>query len=111
MHLDLRRHERMHLTLKSEAAEPAAPNFLQQQARFDGFLERFKPRATASGPRHARPGELYTTSPRPYRGLPDLAEMMAFPTGFDHFLTRDYLLEIAAARSKWRRSALLMADV
>jgi hypothetical protein len=33
------------------------------------------------------------------------------PPGFDHFLTRDYLLEIAAARSKWRRSALLMADV
>ena len=90
---------------------PRPPNFLQQQARFDGFLERLKTRATASGPRHACPGELYTTSPRPYRGLPDLAEMMASPPGFDHFLTRDYLLEIAAARRKWRRSALLMADV
>ena len=29
------RHERMHLTLKLEATHPAAPNVLQQQARFD----------------------------------------------------------------------------
>jgi putative transposase len=35
------RHERLHLTLKNEATQPAAPNFLQQQARFDAFLERF----------------------------------------------------------------------
>ena len=32
------RHERMHLTLKQEATKPAAPNFLQQQARFDDFI-------------------------------------------------------------------------
>jgi transposase InsO family protein len=31
-------HERMHLTLKQEATKPAAPNFLQQQARFDDFI-------------------------------------------------------------------------
>ena len=34
------RHERMHLTLKMEATKPAAANTLQQQARFDTFLER-----------------------------------------------------------------------
>jgi putative transposase len=34
------RHERMHLTLKKEATKPAA-NFLQQQARFDKFMEIF----------------------------------------------------------------------
>src|SRR2546423_6684161 len=28
------RHERMHLTLKQDATKPAAPNLLQQQARF-----------------------------------------------------------------------------
>jgi putative transposase len=33
------RHERMHLTLKKEATKPAAANFLQQQARFDDFIE------------------------------------------------------------------------
>jgi putative transposase len=35
------RHERMHLTLKTEATKPASANFLQQQARFDDFIERF----------------------------------------------------------------------
>ena len=35
------RHERMHLTLKREATKPAAANVLQQQARFDAFVERF----------------------------------------------------------------------
>jgi putative transposase len=35
------RHERMHLTLKTEATKPAAANLLQQQARFDTFLERY----------------------------------------------------------------------
>jgi putative transposase len=34
------RHERMHLTLKKEATKPASRNFLQQQARFDKFIER-----------------------------------------------------------------------
>jgi Integrase core domain len=33
------RHERMHLTLKKEATKPAAANFLQQQARFDKFID------------------------------------------------------------------------
>ena len=31
------RHERMHLTLKTEATRPASENFLQQQVRFDEF--------------------------------------------------------------------------
>jgi putative transposase len=35
------RHERMHLTLKTEAAKPAAANVLQQQARFDAFVDRY----------------------------------------------------------------------
>lgn len=35
------RHERMHLTLKKETTKPAEMNLLQQQARFDGFVEEF----------------------------------------------------------------------
>ena len=35
------RHERMHLTLKKEATKPAAYNFLQQQARFEDFVEGY----------------------------------------------------------------------
>ena len=35
------RHERMHLTLKREATKPASFNFLQQQTRFDEFIEQY----------------------------------------------------------------------
>ena len=45
------RHERMHLTLKQEATKPAAANVLQQQARFDAFVDRYNQRAAASGAR------------------------------------------------------------
>jgi putative transposase len=33
------RHERMHLTLKLETTKPAARNILQQQAKFDDFID------------------------------------------------------------------------
>jgi transposase InsO family protein len=35
------RHERMHLTLKKEATRPPGMNSLQQQARFDDFVQEF----------------------------------------------------------------------
>jgi len=35
------RHERMHLTLKKEATKPAGENLLQQQEKFDDFIEEF----------------------------------------------------------------------
>ena len=35
------RHERMHLTLKKEATKPAVANLLQQQARFDTFIDQY----------------------------------------------------------------------
>jgi len=35
------RHERMHLTLKKEATKPPSYNFLQQQSRFDDFIEGY----------------------------------------------------------------------
>jgi putative transposase len=37
------RHERMHLTLKKEATKPAAKNLLQQQAKFDHFIDYYNP--------------------------------------------------------------------
>jgi len=36
------RHERMHLTLKLETTKPAGNNFLQQQAKFDDFIDCYK---------------------------------------------------------------------
>jgi putative transposase len=66
------RHERMHLTLKKEATKPAAKNFLQQQARFDQFIEVFNRERPHQGLNMRYPAEIYTPSPRPYSGLPEL---------------------------------------
>jgi hypothetical protein len=57
----------MHLTLKKEATKPASFNSLQQQSRFDEFIEVYnhqRPHA-AIGMRY--PSEIYTPSARPYR--------------------------------------------
>lgn len=66
------RHERMHLTLKKEATKPAAKNFLQQQARFDQFMEVFNRERPHQGLNMCYPAEIYTPSPRAYTGLPEL---------------------------------------
>ena len=61
------RHERMHLTLKKEATKPAAFNYLQQQERFDRFIEVYnneRPHQALGG---AYPGDVYTPSPRAYQ--------------------------------------------
>jgi putative transposase len=60
------RHERIHLTLKQEATQPAAFNFLQQQERFDAFTRVYnneRPHQALGG---ACPGEVYTPSARAY---------------------------------------------
>jgi putative transposase len=62
------RHERMHLTLKKEATQPAGRNFLQQQARFDRFMHCFNFERPHQALNMKYPAELYTPSPRPYQG-------------------------------------------
>jgi len=66
------RHERMHLTLKLETTKPAASNFLQQQAKFDDFLECFNNERPHQALNMQCPAERYLPSRRPYKGLPDL---------------------------------------
>jgi transposase InsO family protein len=66
------RHERMHLTLKKEATRPPGMNSLQQQARFDAFVGEFNNERPHEALAMKMPGETYSPSPRPYRGLPDL---------------------------------------
>jgi putative transposase len=66
------RHERMHLTLKKEATKPPAKNFLQQQAKFDAFIEYYNHERPHQALNMKYPGELYRASPRPYQGLPEL---------------------------------------
>ena len=67
------RHERMHLTLKKEATRPPGMNSLQQQARFDAFLDEFNTERPHEALAMKMPAEAYVPSPRPYRGLPDLS--------------------------------------
>jgi putative transposase len=66
------RHERMHLTLKKEATKPAASNFLQQQARFDKFIEVFNNERPHEALDMKCPAEVYQPSTRVYQGLPDI---------------------------------------
>ena len=56
------RHERMHLTLKTEATKPAAHNDLQQQARFDAFLHRYNQERPHQALDMKMPGELCAAS-------------------------------------------------
>jgi putative transposase len=66
------RHERMHLTLKKEATRPAAKNLLQQQAKFDRFIQCYNHERPHQALNMRYPGELYQLSTRPYQGLCDL---------------------------------------
>jgi putative transposase len=61
------RHERMHLTLKKEATKPASFNFLQQQERFDRFIEVYNQQRPHQALGGAYPADLYTPSARLYR--------------------------------------------
>ena len=66
------RHERMHLTLKTEATRPAAPTVLQQQARFDTFTHRFNHERPHQALDMATPASRYAPSARVYRGVDEL---------------------------------------
>jgi transposase InsO family protein len=66
------RHERMHLTLKKEATRPPGMNSLQQQGRFDAFMQEFNSERPHEALAMKCPAEVYSTSPRRYDGLPEL---------------------------------------
>ena len=67
------RHERMHLTLKLETTKPAAANFLQQQVKFDDFIDYYNNERPHQALGMRYPAECYQPSSRPYRGLEELA--------------------------------------
>ena len=62
----------MHLTLKKETTKPAGLNFLQQQAKFDDFIEIFNQERPREALDMKCPAEVYQPSPRPDQGLPDI---------------------------------------
>jgi len=66
------RHERMHLTLKKETTRPPGLNILQQQDRFDRFVNEFNEERPHEALAMRCPGEAYIPSSRTYQGLPEL---------------------------------------
>jgi len=66
------RHERMHLTLKKETTRPPGMNSLQQQAKFDDFIDEFNNERPHEALDMKLPAEVYTPSKRVYNGLPEV---------------------------------------
>jgi hypothetical protein len=58
--------------LKKEATRPTGMNSLQQQARFDAFVQEFNSERPHEALAMKTPAEMYSASPRTYRGLPEL---------------------------------------
>ncbi len=67
------RHERMHLTLKQEATKPAGENILQQQEKFDSFIEEFNEYRPHQALDMKTPDQIYKKSSRHYKNLEQLS--------------------------------------
>jgi transposase InsO family protein len=66
------RHERMHRTLKAETTRPARENLLQQQERFDQFIDEFNTQRPHEALDMKRPAEVYVPSAKQHPAfLPD----------------------------------------
>lgn len=63
------RHERMHLTLKKSTVTPAAQSFLEQQDRFESFIEEFNYQRPHQALGMKFPSEIYKKSETPYKGI------------------------------------------
>ena len=66
------RHERMHLTLKTETTRPPGMNAIQQQERFDAFIAQFNNERPHQALTMQTPASRYAASTRYYAGLPDV---------------------------------------
>jgi putative transposase len=65
-------HERMHRTLKQETTRPAKANLLQQQERFDAFVDEFNHQRPHQALDMQCPASIYRPSPRRYDRLREL---------------------------------------
>ena len=64
------RHERMHLTLKKEATRPAGKNIIEQQEKFERFMQVYNKERPHQALEMKCPSEVYKSSQREYKGLP-----------------------------------------
>jgi putative transposase len=69
-------HERMHLDLKRETTRPAAPNFLQQQQRFDKFVETYNYERPHEALGQKPPATIYRPS---VRRIPSTLPALEYP--------------------------------
>jgi putative transposase len=81
------RHERMHRTLKAETTRPARQNLLQQQERFDDFVEEFNTQRPHEGLEMKRPAEVFQPSSKKH---PARLEDPQYPT-YDDALRVNHL--------------------
>ena len=58
--------------MKQETTKPAGDNFLQQQGRFDDFIEYFNVERPHQGIDMKTPSECYSPSQKIYKALPDI---------------------------------------
>jgi putative transposase len=66
-------HERMHLVLKQQTTRPAAPTLLQQQERFDSFIDEYNDERPHEALGQTPPARHHARSPRTYPNrLPEL---------------------------------------
>jgi len=97
-------HERMHRTLKFETTRPPRTNLLQQQERFDEFVEEFNNERPHEALGMKRPAQIYKPSPR---RLPAALPELHYPQhddvaavdkyGYIHFRRRRAYLSTALA--------------
>jgi transposase InsO family protein len=71
------RHERMHRTLKQETTRPARANLLQQQERFDAFVDEFNQRRPHEALAMRPPAAVYQPSAIP---CPPTLPTLDYPT-------------------------------
>jgi len=61
------RHERMHLTLKQETTRPTGKNLLQQQERFDNFVNEYNNARPHEALQMKYPCDVYQASSKPFQ--------------------------------------------
>ncbi|MEJ7603143.1 MAG: integrase core domain-containing protein [Kofleriaceae bacterium] len=80
-------HERMHRTLKAETTRPAKTNLLQQQERFDAFVDEFNQERPHEAINMKFPADVFVPSSRAHpKNLPELD----YPTHDDVVVVNRY---------------------
>lgn len=96
------RHERFHLTLKRETADPPAANLRAQQRRFDAFRKLYNEERPHEALGQSPPARHYAPSPRHYSGRLREPE---YPDGFEVRRVRQN------GEIKWRGATIYIGQV